>query len=334
MNIENIVHSSAVAQEQLKNHDKQNPIHQPMKKSKSLKLEKQNETEGDISFNESDIEAYQNECPIPVLKQAYLEFKRDKKKAALRRTRTTNSKELPEEPAELIVKKRQLTDYDNPDKRTIMAHDDTGGLLDQVEKGEGDQAYKAYIDDVQDGFNEVADKGMELVNDVGEVADQVLDGTMKGAQDLAEGLGDAMEKGLGMLVPNHKVIEDVDKYRYDVSDNRRIQQVAVSRVFKKAGRYIFQLGTVNFLEQTILNLFLVIYCWQRETALQNEVQLNPEYKNKVKLPYIRTHVSRIIKHPFLSILIFTVFTVGICYDEHGVQLRLHYLSLNIERCHS
>jgi len=70
-----------------------------------------------------------------------------------------------------------------------------------------------------------------------------------------------------MFVPNLAVVEDMDKFRYSVKSNRRIKSVAVARVFKKTGGYIFQLGIVNFLEQLILNLFLVLHCYNRETQL-------------------------------------------------------------------
>ena len=40
--------------------------------------------------------------------------------------------------------------------------------------------------------------------------------------------------------------------------------MAVHRIFRKAGKYIFQLGFVNFLEMIIINLLLLIYCFYRE----------------------------------------------------------------------
>ena len=101
-----------------------------------------------------------------------------------------------------------------------------------------------------------------------------------------------MHAKLGLFMPsNVKVIEDVDKFRYDVKDNRRLQQVAVHRVFRKTGKYIFQLGLVNFLEQIILNLFLMIYAFTREQALYNEAAKDHLLEQNVALPYLRTHVS-------------------------------------------
>lgn len=81
-----------------------------------------------------------------------------------------------------------------------------------------------------------------------------------------------MTGNLGLFVPKLEVYEDVDKFRYDAKDNRRIQTVAVSRAFKKAGKYIFQLGLVNFLEQIIINLLLVIHCFYRERSIMEDAE--------------------------------------------------------------
>ena len=91
--------------------------------------------------------------------------------------------------------------------------------------------------------------------------------------------------------PNFAVIEDVDKFRYDVRDNRRLQQVAVHRVFRKAGRFIFQLGIVNFLEQFIIGLLLVIHVFNREKEIYEEAAEQKLGERVVELPYLRTHVS-------------------------------------------
>jgi len=51
---------------------------------------------------------------------------------------------------------------------------------------------------------------------------------------------ETMRQHWGMFVNSQMaVIEDVDKFRYEVADNRRLQQVAVQRVFRKTGRFIF-----------------------------------------------------------------------------------------------
>lgn len=88
------------------------------------------------------------------------------------------------------------------------------------------------------------------------------------------------------------MIDDVDKFRYDVKDNRRLQQVAVHRVFRKTGRFIFQLGIVNFLEQLIIGLLLVIYVFNREAEIYAQAAEQKLGERIIELPYIRTHVSQ------------------------------------------
>lgn len=93
-----------------------------------------------------------------------------------------------------------------------------------------------------------------------------------------------------MFVPNLKIIEDVDKFRYDVKDNRKLNKVAVWRVFNKTGKYIFNLGIVNYLELIIINLFLVIHTFYREEELFQEQQaLYEEKQTRLVLPYVRAH---------------------------------------------
>ena len=60
------------------------------------------------------------------------------------------------------------------------------------------------------------------------------------------------------------------------------------RIFRKAGKYIFQLGSVNFLEQIIVNLFLVIYCFTREKEILEEAAKGDITKSGVVLPFLRT----------------------------------------------
>lgn len=96
--------------------------------------------------------------------------------------------------------------------------------------------------------------------------------------------------GLGMFVPNLKIIEDVDKFRYDVKDNRKLNRVAVWRVFNKTGKYIFNLGIVNYLELIIINLFLVIHTFYREEQLFSQQQeLREQNTARLVLPYVRAH---------------------------------------------
>ena len=49
------------------------------------KRDKKADEDHNMSFNSSDMEAYRKENPIPVLKQAYNEYHRNKRKAAMRR---------------------------------------------------------------------------------------------------------------------------------------------------------------------------------------------------------------------------------------------------------
>ena len=64
---------------------------------------------------------------------------------------------------------------------------------------------------------------------------------------------------------------DDSSHKYPVTANRKLKPKSLVRVLKKGGRYIFNLGTVNFLEVLILNLFLVVYCYQMETELITEM---------------------------------------------------------------
>lgn len=69
-----------------------------------------------------------------------------------------------------------------------------------------------------------------------------------------------------------KIEKDLSAFKYEAKDNRRIQQVAIARVFKKAGPYIFNLGLVNFFEFIIVNLLLVIRCYWAELKELEEIQ--------------------------------------------------------------
>ena len=65
---------------------------------------------------------------------------------------------------------------------------------------------------------------------------------------------------------------DESSHKYPVTANRRLKPKSLVRVLKKGGRYIFNLGSVNFLEVLVLNMFLVVYCYQMETELITEMQ--------------------------------------------------------------
>ena len=57
-----------------------------------------------MSFNSSDMEAYRHENPIPVLKQAYNEYHRNKRKARMRRAITFEN----EDDRELILRNSDI----------------------------------------------------------------------------------------------------------------------------------------------------------------------------------------------------------------------------------
>ena len=262
-----------------------------------------------MSFNSSDMEAYANENPIPVLKQAYLEYQRNKRKAEMRRASTLmrpmserkqDENQVDAIDAEagpgsarvsknhlndsfcsdssgrhsevkLILQEQERTVYDNPNKKIIMALEPGNELIMEVtetlETG-ADKVYQAY-QTAEDGLRDAAGTAMQGVNIIADYSQQ-----------------------LGLFVPKLRVVEDVDKFRYDVKDNRSIQTVAVARVFRKSGKYIFQLGIVNFLELTIINLFLLIHCFKREAEIYADASGKDESVRQLELPYLRTHVSQ------------------------------------------
>jgi hypothetical protein len=72
------------------------------------------------------------------------------------------------------------------------------------------------------------------------------------------------------------IAQDLSHFKYEAKDNRRIQLVAVSRVFEKTGSFIFNLGLVNCFESVIVNLCLLIYAYRREeTLLDNKLTRLP-----------------------------------------------------------
>ena len=74
--------------------------------TKERKRDKKAADEHNMSFNSSDMEAYRKENPIPVLKQAYNEYHRNKRKAAMRRKAMTI--ELGDTPKSMIKSKSGL----------------------------------------------------------------------------------------------------------------------------------------------------------------------------------------------------------------------------------
>ena len=93
-----------------------------------------------------------------------------------------------------------------------------------------------------------------------------------------------------------------DKYahKYSVVDNRYLSAASLVRILNKGGRYIFNLGLVNYFEMLILNTFLVVYSYQMETELIKDLQEEGKFdpstisgvpKSPMSTPYILSHVS-------------------------------------------
>jgi len=68
---------------------------------------------------------------------------------------------------------------------------------------------------------------------------------------------------LSKLFTHRNIIEaDLSAFKYEAKDNRRMQQVAIARVFGKTGNFIFNLGFVNFFEFLVVNLLIVVFCFK------------------------------------------------------------------------
>ena len=77
---------------------------------------------------------------------------------------------------------------------------------------------------------------------------------------------------LSIFTTNLAIAYDESSHKYPVTANRRLRPKSLARVLNKGGRYIFNLGAVNFFEVMILNMFLVVYCYQMEAELVKEMQ--------------------------------------------------------------
>jgi hypothetical protein len=63
------------------------------------------------------------------------------------------------------------------------------------------------------------------------------------------------------------IAEDLSSFKYEAKDNRKIQHLALTRVFSKTGNFIFNIGIVNFYENAITTLFLAVYCYKYERSI-------------------------------------------------------------------
>ena len=131
-----------------------------------------------MSFNSSDMEAYRQENPIPILKQAYKEYQRNKRKATMRRYQeemfssvhgndqdrnslsATMRKEKSEvhrsadknfnrlspnkfsaekvNEANLVLREEDEGTYGNPNKRLIYAHELGDSMIEEEQDIEAD----------------------------------------------------------------------------------------------------------------------------------------------------------------------------------------------------
>jgi len=64
---------------------------------------------------------------------------------------------------------------------------------------------------------------------------------------------------------------EYNAFKYEAKDNRRIQRIALTRIFDKGGYYIFNLGLVSFFEQLIINLSMVVTAFWTEQELLDDL---------------------------------------------------------------
>ena len=105
---------------------------------------------------------------------------------------------------------------------------------------------------------------------------------------------------MSVFVPDLAILHDKYAYKYSVVDNRYLSPVSLVRILNKGGRYIFNLGLVNYFEMLILNTFLLVYSYKMETELVKEMQEEGKsdqlqtggIPKSMSTPYILSHVSQ------------------------------------------
>ena len=144
-----------------------------------------------MSFNSSDMEAYRQENPIPILRQAYKEYQRNKRKATMRRYQdekfsslhgntldrsVTMRKEKSEvhrsadkafnrfspekvNEANLVLRDEDEGTYGNPNKRLIFAHELVDSMIEEeqdieADARETDRVFAAYQGKVLDIYDD------------------------------------------------------------------------------------------------------------------------------------------------------------------------------------
>ena len=60
------------------------------------------------------------------------------------------------------------------------------------------------------------------------------------------------------------VINTMTALKFVAKDNRRLRENSISDIFEKAGKYIFAMGMVTFLEQFIINYLLADFTFRQE----------------------------------------------------------------------
>lgn len=94
------------------------------------------------------------------------------------------------------------------------------------------------------------------------------------------------------------ILHDRNSLKYPVDANRELTPRSLVSVLDKGGRYIFNMGVVQFFEMLILNVYLVVYSYQMETELIKDMQTagksDPSLQaggmpSNVSAPYILLH---------------------------------------------
>lgn len=118
---------------------------------------------------------------------------------------------------ELIVKDVEQTVYDNPKKSLIYAHENNlneGQPASIIEAPNETEASRA--DQVFHAYTEVSEYDLkEEDKDLGEAKHHTQISRQMTYQLHAQ-------QHLGLFVPNLIVVEDIDQFRYDTKDNRRL----------------------------------------------------------------------------------------------------------------
>ena len=60
------------------------------------------------------------------------------------------------------------------------------------------------------------------------------------------------------------IVKDMAQEKHEEQNNRMMLPIAIGMTFTKAGKYIFSLGAVSFLEILSTNLLCFIYCYYLE----------------------------------------------------------------------